>query len=47
LGHVASEAQLVVQPVAVQTDPAAQLALPEQLAWAGALTEEHPYASHW
>jgi hypothetical protein len=41
-GHVASLVQALVQPVVVQTEPAPQLALPEQLGWADALTDEQP-----
>jgi len=36
-----------VQPVAVQTEPAAQLDAPVQAALEGGATVEQPYASHW
>jgi hypothetical protein len=45
-GQVASLVQLVVQPVAVHTLPAPQLALPVQLGCAAAVVGAQPYASH-
>jgi hypothetical protein len=38
---------VAVQPVAVQTEPAAQLEAPVHACFVGGATVEQPYASHW
>ena len=45
--HGTPSEHVVVQPVAVQTEPAAQLDAPVQAALEGGATVEQPYASHW